>query len=302
MGMRAVTETAKSGLAVSHLQALHDAVAKGCTAANGVIMDPRACTFDPGVLTCGPSETGDACLSPEQIIAVRKIYDGPRTSSGARIWPGFARGSERLWEQFFINVSADGARGGGSGFGIYRFMVFADPTWTLPRMDFDRDVTTAQKRIGGHLDPDNPDLRSFARRGGKLIVYHGWADQQVPSETSLAYRKAMLERIPEATVNRFFRLFMTPGMSHCAAAPPGPNFVLQPAGDPAIAPTAERDILTALERWVENGQAPSHFVVRLQDESRALTPRTVLACAEPHAARYSGAGDPLDAANWRCER
>jgi feruloyl esterase len=124
----------------------------------------------------------------------------------------------------------------------------------------------------------------------------------VPSQASLDYWKAVVAHDGAAHVERYFRLFMVPGMAHCATASPGPNLLLQPENDAAEPLAPERDVLAALQSWVEDGQPPTHFAVRLKDDLRALTPRTILACAEPSVAKYNGEGDPLRAENWHCER
>lgn len=298
-GVRAVTETERSALTVANLQALQAAVAQRCSAANGIVMAPHACSFEPADLQCG-SGNADACLNAEQVTAVRKIYDGPRTSTGDQIWPGFERGSERLWEQFFTSARADGTRGGGSGFGIFRYIVKADPSWTLSRLDFDRDPEQARRKLPATWNPDSPNLDKFAARGGKLLVYHGWADQQVPPKTSLAYHREVVARSGRKRTDTMFRLFMVPGMAHCVTESPGPNLLLQPENDPAQPVTPERDALAALQQWVEQNEPPSRFVVRISDERRSLSTRSVLTCAQPQAPQYKGDGDPLDVKNWQC--
>jgi hypothetical protein len=88
--VRALTETPRSAITREQLQALQDAALKKCAGANGLIADPRQCDFDPVQLQCVSSD-GKTCLSPEQVTAVRKIYDGPHTSDGRAIFPGMAR-------------------------------------------------------------------------------------------------------------------------------------------------------------------------------------------------------------------
>jgi feruloyl esterase len=242
------------------------------------------------------------------VTAVRKIYDGPRISDGTPIFPGMARGSERGWEQFYLTVRADGSAGGGSWYGVYRFMVFDNPDWTLPQLDFDRDPPYAKTKIGPLLDPDSTDLDAFARHGGKLLVYHGWADQQVPPQSSVDYHAAVVARSSRERVDQYYRLFMVPGMAHCeeevlapgAPAARGPNFQMQVEYEPGSPFTPENDVLTALQQWVESGRVPREFVVRVSDATAGITPRTVRACADPAHAVYRGVGDPLDAGNWEC--
>jgi feruloyl esterase len=305
--VRAVTETPRSALTVEQMQLLQDAAVQRCGGPNGLVADPRQCDFDPSQLQCSRND-GKTCLLPEQVAAVRKIYDGPRTSDGTAIFPGMARGSERGWEQFYATTRADGSIGGGSWYGVYRYMVFDDPDWILPQLDFDRDPTYARRKLGSMLSAESTDLDAFAKRGGKLISYHGWADQQVPPQSSVDYHAAVVTRSTREKVDQYYRLFMVPGMAHCreetvlssAPAPRGPNLAFQAEYEPGVAFTPENDALTALLQWVEEGRAPSQFVVRVRNEPAGMTPRTVLACAEPAQAVYRGVGDPLDAVNWEC--
>jgi feruloyl esterase len=305
--VRALTETAQSSLSVEQMQALNDAAIKQCADTNGLITDARECKFDPASLQCPRS--GGVCLSSDQVVAVRKIYAGPGTSSGQQIAPGFARGSERGWENLYGSVKADGTAGGGSWLGVFRYMLFKDSAWVLPRLDFDRDASMAKRMLGPLLDADSGNLSEFAKRGGRLLIYHGWADQQVPAEMSTNYRTSAIARSAAHEVDSYLRLFMVPGMAHCAPesvppgapAPAGPNLMFQVQYEPGVALTPQNDALTAVQEWVENGRAPSQFVVRVRNESGGITARTIRVCAEPTKARYAGEGDPLDARNWSCE-
>jgi feruloyl esterase len=200
------------------------------------------------------------------------------------------------------------ARMSGSWYGVYRYMVFDDPGWTLPQLNFDHDPAFAKQKLGPILDVDTADLGAFAKRGGKLLLYHGWADHQVPAVSSIDYRDSLIAHSSREDVDRFMRLFMVPGMAHCAEevvfpaspAPRGPNLGLHAEHEPGVAFTPENDALTALEQWVENGRAPTQLIVRVRNEPAGLSPRTVRACAAPMQGVYRGEGDPLDAANWQC--
>jgi feruloyl esterase len=306
--VHALTETPRSALTVNQMQALQDAATARCAGPHGLVADPRRCAFDPAELQC--PRAGGECLAPEQVAAVRRIYAGPATSNGKQITPGFPRGGERGWEQFYASVSADGSMGGGSWLGVYRYMVFDDPHWTLDRMNFDRDPLYARQRLGPMLDADNPDLDRFAGHGGKLLAFHGWADQQVPAQSSLAYRDAVVARSTLDRVDQYFRLFMVPGMAHClpesvapsSPSPTGPNLVLLPDQAPGSTASPQNDALAALQAWVEQGIAPAQFVVRVRNDAAGVAVRTVLACAEPSVPVWRGAGDPLDATQWVCRQ
>lgn len=305
--VHALTATPQSLLRSGHMQALQDAALRQCAGANGLIQDPAACAFDPAAIAC-PRADGGTCLEPAQVEAARRIYSGPSTAAGLRLHPGFAPGSERGWEQLYGQVNAEGTVGGSNWLGFYRYMALDDPGFTLLGFDFDRHPAAAQRKLAGPLDPDDPDLDAFGRRGGKLLVYHGWADQQVPPAASVEYHDAVVARRPADQARGHYRLFMIPGMAHCVpefmpgSAEPaaGPNLVPQLDYEPGVPLDARNDALTALVHWVERGRTPGPFVVRVRHEPAGLAARTVLACAHPEVAQYRGTGDPLDAANWEC--
>jgi feruloyl esterase len=305
-GVRAVTETGQSSLDVSHLQALQDAAMHRCAGPNGLINDPRSCTFDPSELECATG--GPDCLTPAQVRAVRQIYRGVETSRGQRLSPGLAVGSERAWDAFFSRSSVENTGGGGSWLGVFRNMVHDDPDWTLSRMDFDTDPLRARERLGAAMEASDPDLDAFAARGGRLLVIHGWADQQVPPQTSIDYYDAVTARRSNANVGAYYRLFMAPGMAHCepetvapaSPAPVGPNVVQRLSYEASTPFSAENDALTAMQAWVETGAAPERFTMRVRNDIAGIATTTVRLCPHPQRASYAGVGDPRDAASWRC--
>ena len=224
------------------------------------------------------------------------MYRGPKKSDGAQLTPGLSRGGESAWDRLWSNPE----HLGGSWQGVFRYMVFDDPAWDIPKMNFDRDPELARKKLGSKLNPDNPDLSNFAKHGGKIIVYHGWADDMVPSEGSVNYFDSVLKTLGTTRVNDFYRLFMIPGMAHCGGGP-GANVLFQSELATNIPFEPNRDILTALEHWVEKGEAPGAFVVSRVKEDGQVT-RMRLVCPYPSAATYSGTGDPTQAQNWACSK
>jgi Tannase and feruloyl esterase len=165
-------------------------------------------------------------------------------------------------------------------------------------MNFDRDPALAKQKLGSILDPDNPDLERFMDRGGKIIVYHGWADDMVPSQVSTDYHASVTAKMGPAQVKSSYRLLMVPGMAHCGAGP-GANVLFHSEKAAAVPLEPDRDMLTALEQWVEQGRPPSRLVASRLDKSGNIE-RTRLVCAYPDIAKYRGAGDVNRAENWEC--
>ena len=292
--VRALQRTPTGALPVPKLQLLYESVIKACAGVDGLIDDPRKCSFDPAALHCTAADQS-SCLTDSEIEAVRQMYAGPKTSAGVQIYPGLWRGSEIGWDRLWSDPKK---HLGGSWDGFYQSMVFQNAAWDLSMMDFDRDAALAKQKFSTILDPDNPDLSAFAKRGGKIIVYHGSADDMVPSQVSTDYFDSVTSKLGSKQVNEFYRLFMIPGMCHCARGP-GANVLFQTENAAAVPLEPDRDLLTALEQWVEHGRAPSRFIPSRLTKDGTVE-RTRLVCPYPSVAKYRGSGDVLRAENFVC--
>jgi feruloyl esterase len=131
----------------------------------------------------------------------------------------------------------------------------------------------------------DPDLRHVMRRGGKIILYHGWGDPGANPIRTLRYRDAVIGFMSEklgadkgaAATDQFLKLYMVPGMAHCGGG----------AGHSTV------DWLSPLVSWVENGVAPGAIVGSRTGSTRPH-------CPYPQEAVYDGAGNPNDAASFAC--
>lgn len=288
---RALEQTPAGALSKEKLQLLHHAVVRACGGVDGLIEDPRLCSFETTSLRCR-TRNQDSCLSDAEIAAVQKMYAGPKTSAGVQLFPGLSLGGEGGWGRLWSNPQ----KLGGSWLGFYQSIVFHEPAWDLSRMDFDRDPVLARHKLGQVLNPNSADLSGFASRGGKLIVYHGWADDMVPSQTSVDYYEAVTAKLGTRRVAEFYRLFMIPGMWHCSS---GPDVLFHSDRASPVPLGPDRDMLTALEQWVEHSRAPQSFETSLLNNAGKVV-RTHLICEYPKVAKYRGSGDIHDAQNWKC--
>ena len=259
---------------------IHNAVLAACDARDGVkdgvLEDPTTCHFDPKQLECKSGDGAD-CLTAAQVETARTIYSpvvNPRTKD--TIFPGFEPGSENGWG------TMAGPRLFSIGGDFFKFIVFNDPNWDYRTFDFDSGVARAEK-VAGFLDAKDADLEAFRNHGGKLIQYHGWADPQIAPGSSVRYYKKVLDTMGGAAkVESFYRLFMVPGMAHCGG------------GDG----TSSFDMLTALERWKEQGKAPGQIPAARVREGKV--DRTRPLCPYPQVAKYKGTGSTDEAANFVC--
>jgi feruloyl esterase len=194
------------------------------------------------------------------------------------------------------------------GNSYYGAAVFEDPNWNFRMLDFDRDVRIGDAKAGPVLNATSSDLRSFRASGGKLIQYHGWGDAAIPAPSSIEYYetvRAFLSKYPDARTpgappaEDFYRLFLVPGMAHCGGGA-GANGFGNGGATAATRNDPERDIFTALERWVEQGVAPQRLVGTGRATDDPSKPLTRPLCPYPQVAQYRGSGDVNDAANFTC--
>jgi feruloyl esterase len=261
---------------------IHDAVLRACDTLDGlkdgVLEDPTRCHFDPKELEC-PDADAATCLTPRQVETAHAIYDVVRNRRTREfIFPGFERGSELGWARMA------GPQPFEIGLDLFKYVVFKNPEWDYRTFNFDSDLDLTAKAERGILNASDPDLRPFFRRGGKLIQYHGWSDPQIAPGISVEYYKAVLSSSQNSSaVSESYRLFMVPGMAHCSGGDGVSTF----------------DALSALETWVEHGKAPNQIQATRVGNGRVERSRPL--CPYPQVARYKGAGDPNDAANFVCQ-
>ena len=275
-------------LTQAKLAAVTRAVVDACDAVDGLkdglVDDPRKCGFDPATLTCKAGADDATCLTPPQVEAIRKVYDGARNPrTGEQIYTGWPRGSEGFgdtaissWRQYLLDP------GEPSRIGLFRYFLFNDPNWDVRTLDYDRDLAYAEQRLP-HLPAVSRDLSAFKKTGGKLLMYGGWMDPVVPPQDTAAYYEAVAKVMGgNDAIKPFFRLFMAPGMGHCGGGP-GPN---------------QFDALVALEAWVEQGTAPNILIA--SHATNGKIDRTRPLCLYPQVARYKGSGSIDEAASFSC--
>jgi hypothetical protein len=212
---------------------------------DGVVGNPDACTVDPAVIQCPDGTDGATCLTAEQVAVARAFYAPPVDDKGRQLYPaGLERGSEAGWPGYSIGTDTALSGGGNYAQEVLRYLAFPkDRGASYSLFDFDpsRDAQrlTAMAQT---YNADNPDLRPFDRSGGKLIVYHGWADPLIaPGGTVNYVRDAMATSGGRAVTQDFMRLFLLPGVYHCTGGP----------GEDTV------DWLASIQAWVEKGQAPA---------------------------------------------
>lgn len=280
-------------LPASKLPVLHTAVLDKCDGVDGLVDgqldDPRQCSFDPASLACPGDQDAAGCLTQAQITVVRKIYSGAVDPSGKAMYPGGEPlGSEPAWAGWMIptdpNATENQTIAWSIGNGWVKNLAFSpNPPldYTLNDLKFDDATFARTEQLAGFYDATDPDLTAFEKAGGKLIMYHGWADQAIPPTGTVAYYQAVQDRMGGlAATQAFARLYMIPGMNHCGGGAAPNTF----------------DMLTPLLNWVEDGTAPSRVTATETSGSTVVRTRPVF--PYPLVARYDGTGSTDDAANF----
>jgi feruloyl esterase len=283
MKFKATHESPDSMIPPSKYPAIHQAALNACDAQDGLkdglISDPLHCHFDPKVIEC---KAGDSptCLTAPQVEAARKIYAGTRhPKTGEVIFPGLEPGSELNWTAVSggdvpLDVGSD----------VFKYILFQDANWDPTSFDLAKDYDRIHALDSQDFSPTSADLKAFAARGGKLLIYQGWGDPNVSPRSPLMYYDRLVKTIGRAQVDASVRLFYAPGMGHCGGGN-GPNVF---------------DMLTPLEQWREQGTPPASVLAT--HSTNGKVDRTRPLCPYPQIARYKGTGNIDEAANFTCSQ
>jgi pimeloyl-ACP methyl ester carboxylesterase len=289
-------------LSAGQLAALSAAVLEACDGLDGVrdgvLENPLRCTHDPAALAC-TTRPGPDCLTPQQVSSVRRLYEGLSPGPGLAPVGGLARGSEPRWLAYLFGDQPGTAEFAAPAIGFFRHLVDENPLWDLKDFQPDRDGAAARRKLATVLDAVDPDLRAFAARGGKLILWHGWSDAVVQPAFTLDYHERLLRTLGLQAAASSVRLFMAPGVEHGIGGP-GPDRFGQVSGSDG---DPERSLGAALRRWVEQGVAPERVLAvrhRVASDPRTEVVRTRPLCAWPRTAIYRGPGSTELAESFSC--
>jgi len=270
-------------------QAVHKSVLHHCGAQAGVdeglVTDPPSCKWQPEMIACASGSKSPDCLNAKQVAAVKRLMAPATNSKGEVLYAyPYIPGTETQWAGWnyfgapgrgylprFANMELPGQ--------YVKYLVDEKIRENVDALnfDFDRDPATLarSRRI---YDATSFDLRGFKARGGKILMWHGWADGAIMATSSIGYYEGVMKFMGgRKQTEDFFRLFLLPGVHHGGG---GPGFT-------------EFDSMTALENWVEKGQAREKLIAcrsanGVIERCRPVFPYPVLA-------HYSGKGDPKQA-------
>lgn len=249
---------------------------------DGVVERPLECRFDPASLRCGAGESRE-CLDKARIATVRRFYAPLRDERGTQRDSGLVPGVRTRpgpASPLLVAMFALGAH--------------RDPEWDPRSFVMSEDLALVERRMP-ELRADDPDLRAFARRGGRAILYQGWLDPSVAARNTLDWFEAVRRTSGTQVADETLRLYMVPGLLHCQGGDGVQHF--GGSADPLPVGDATHDMLAALVDWVERGVAPGAIVATRIDDGRVTRRRRL--CPWPSHARYRG-GPGEDPASYEC--
>ncbi|HXB74660.1 MAG TPA: tannase/feruloyl esterase family alpha/beta hydrolase [Candidatus Acidoferrales bacterium] len=272
----------QGALSPGKVETLHKAVMAACDALDGVkdglIGDPHKCHFDAASLLCqsqsGETADSDACLTPAQVQTVKTVFADVKTRKGEIVWTGFEPGGELQYAALRTVPTQPGG-----GWDSIRILGHQDADFDFHKFDLDTDLALADQ---SGIDAHTFDLSPFKAHGGKLLMYHGWADQLIAPGNTVNFYNGVLGKMGRKQ-DDWLRLFMVPGMMHCSGGPGTDQF----------------NKMAVLERWREAGTAPEQIVAAHIANGQVDMTRPL--CPYPQVAVYKGTGTTNDAANFVCK-
>ena len=292
----------KAPIHLNQLGTLAERVYDQCDGVDGVedglIAEPTRCDFDPAedLPRCDGRVARPTCFTEGQIGTLQVLYSDVK-SQGKTIMPGQPVGASAQgrvvgpfapyvgsgWTPYLINQNGHPNRLRGSA-SFLRHMAFDTPRSEYDWRTFDVDTDPERIQwIRTVLDATDPDLSGFRDRGGRVLMYFGWADAGPNPRMGVRYYESVLTTMGPSTPE-FFRLFMIPGMFHGNGG----------IGNPSV------DAFAALRTWVEDGAPPERLTISYHEDGSVV--RTRPACPYPQVARPDGDGPTDEAAHFQCVR
>ncbi|KAL3419315.1 feruloyl esterase b [Phlyctema vagabunda] len=257
---------------------------------DGFISDPSICHYDPQLLVgsiveCGM--LGNVTITPEDATVVVMILEGAKSTTGEQLWFGIPPGAS------FDGLANTTVYSNGSVLPVpfsapefwIRYFIYQDPEFETLQMtfhDFQIAFALSVAKYAVIFGSEDPDLTEFGKSGGKLLSWHGLADQYISPEGTIKFRKEV-ERLADSSeiVDDYYRLFLAPGVAHCVGNGPAPV-----------------DPLSALVDWVERGLAPDTLPASVTKPSGTIVKRDI--CRYPLISKYNGYGDPNNSGSFTC--
>lgn len=330
-----------SRITLEKLPAIQAAAVASCSGEahviNGIPADPRFCRYDPKILACTDKET-DECLTESQVKTLRGIYEEPKLASGEVIFPGVLPSFESYqWPGWIIPIKVDKKTVPGSRFQeyyqslgkkiekwlygdrariesgflkYYSQLIQKGDYWSPKDYDLEEGYLTAMatkyssKTLSSLIALDHKNLKQFKDKGGKILMYHGWADPASPAEGAIEYFNNVVNDIGNyKATDSFLKLYMMPGMGHCTGGDGANQVGASPFMAGNLHDDAKHDMVRSLEAWVEEGAEPDEIVAvkYLDNRPESGVEFTRPLCVYPKVRVYKGVGEISKASSFKCE-
>ena len=304
----------------------------------GYIQDPSECRYDPtedkSVLCAasGGTNTTANCVTAVQAEAMNKLWYGETkdgtapspaldnswslTIGGNQLWYGLARGAS------FAGLGGSTSAGVPAPFSIATDMValedqnptLATPSFINPTGNgangweklsyaqlasaFDNGVMLQSEFA--NINTDNPDLRPFRNAGAKMLLYHGLSDVLIMPQGSINYYNRVIKEMGGLKeVQKFYRFFLVPGMTHGLGNGTTNATANPPLPAPVSATTGTQQLYDVLTSWVEKGIAPTQIVISSAVTTTFPVAKSRPICLYPKKATYVS-GDVNTASSYVC--
>ncbi|KAI6084069.1 tannase and feruloyl esterase [Hypoxylon rubiginosum] len=268
---------------------------------DGIVSDPYGCNFNFEALLCTPTSDAGTCLTPAQLTTIYKFYNPWIDANQTYLFPGISIGTDPSYALGSVSPL---------GYGLFQYWVYNNSEWDYTKFSLS-DVQFADSINPGGATADNFDLSPFMERGGKILKYHGDADSLIPTGSSIYFYKQVLQTlVPKGIdVSDFYRFFLIPGMNHCSGSTVAPWYIASASQSVSGAThsvpgfeNAEYDIIMAMMKWVEGGEAPEQLIATkfINDTATLGIQSQRPLCPFPEQAKYI-TGDPNEADSWECK-
>jgi Tannase and feruloyl esterase len=265
---------------------------------DGVIADPRACTFSASANVCGnPSAPATPnCLDTDQAAAIDQIWDGPRNHFGLRIWYPYDRGinfstalqgsTTQVVQWNHKDTSFDVA--GNLFLDAAALAAAGNPPAGIT---YEQEAALGSNTVSDYSDNQNFMLDLAKNHNVKVVQVHGSQDGAIRWRHDIDYYMRVNayfggNAFDYTGLQKWYRFFPMPGVGHCTGGLGGG------AGPSPLDP------FLAMVNWVENGVAPDTLLA--QGGAGAPATRTRPLCPFPTTAIYKGSGSTDVASSFTC--